>query len=87
MRRKLMGLVGACLMLLGLVVVADSAQAAPGDPKGSFDAVSRWPGGVRVQGWALDPDLVTAPTDVHVYVDGTGIACPVSTFSDAFGLG
>ncbi len=39
------------------------------DPFGSIDRVVRAPGGVRVDGWVLDPD-VGKPTDVHAYVDG-----------------
>lgn len=39
------------------------------DPFGSIDRVDRKPGGVRIAGWALDPD-VAEPTDIHVYVDG-----------------
>jgi hypothetical protein len=38
-------------------------------PFGSLDVVTPVPGGVRVAGWALDPDT-TASLDVHVYVDG-----------------
>jgi hypothetical protein len=41
------------------------------DAIGSFDRVSRGPGGVRVQGWALDPDTATS-SPVAVYVDGNG---------------
>ncbi len=39
------------------------------NPFGSFDAMSAVGGGVRVEGWALDPNT-TAPVDVHAYVDG-----------------
>lgn len=42
-------------------------------PFGSFDEATRLPGGVRVRGWAIDPDVAT-PTGVHVYVDGAGAA-------------
>ena len=42
----------------------------PHNPFGSVDEVSLVPGGgVRVAGWAIDPDG-TAPVDVHVYGDG-----------------
>ncbi len=48
-----------------------------GAPVGSFDWVLRAPGGVRVLGWALDPDRAD-PVEIHVYVDdvyaGQGIA-------------
>lgn len=39
------------------------------DPFGSFDLVSAGPTGVRVAGWALDPNA-TGTIDVHAYVDG-----------------
>jgi hypothetical protein len=38
-------------------------------PFGSLDVVSPVPGGVRVAGWAIDPDT-TESLDLHVYVDG-----------------
>jgi hypothetical protein len=38
-------------------------------PIGSIDVVQGSTGGVRVRGWALDPDT-TASIGVHVYVDG-----------------
>jgi hypothetical protein len=41
-------------------------------PVGSFDLIQRVPGGIRVAGWAIDPDT-TSPTEVHVYVDGWGV--------------
>ncbi|WIJ44213.1 hypothetical protein [Curtobacterium citreum] len=40
-------------------------------PQGSLDAVVAQPGGIRVTGWAWDPDT-TAAIPVHVYVDGAG---------------
>lgn len=43
------------------------------DPRGSLDAVTVANGRVTVAGWALDPE-VTAPIDVHVWVDGTRAA-------------
>jgi hypothetical protein len=39
------------------------------EPFGSLDRVDAAAGGLRVQGWALDPDRA-GPIDVHVYVDG-----------------
>jgi len=38
-------------------------------PYGSLDSVVAIPGGIRVSGWAVDPE-VTDSIDVHVYVDG-----------------
>ncbi len=43
------------------------------NPMGHLDAASRWGNGVRVRGWAIDPD-VTASILVHVYVDGHPVA-------------
>lgn len=40
-----------------------------GAPFGNVDSVSAEATGVRVQGWAIDPDTAE-PIDVHVYVDG-----------------
>ena len=40
-------------------------------PIGVIDSAAAVPGGVRVDGWALDPDT-TASIAVHVYVDGAG---------------
>src|SRR5690606_894618 len=39
------------------------------DPTGSFDGWVTSSPGIRVHGWALDPDT-TVPIGVHVYVDG-----------------
>ncbi len=47
------------------------ALAVSHTPFGAVDVVARVPGGIRVGGWAIDPDT-TAPVDVHVYVGGTG---------------
>ena len=56
-----------------------SATTAPGGPAavdpaarnpiGNLDAVRTTPEGIRVAGWALDPDT-TGPLDIHLYVDG-----------------
>lgn len=48
------------------------------NPIGALDAVEVGDGGVRVRGWALDPDR-TGPIPVHVYVDG--VLQPVVTAS------
>jgi hypothetical protein len=40
-------------------------------PFGSFDGLSRVPGGLRVSGWAIDPDTPD-PIEVHVYAGGGG---------------
>jgi hypothetical protein len=42
-------------------------------PIGNLDSVQVVSGGVRVTGWAIDPDTA-APITVHVYVDAVGTA-------------
>jgi hypothetical protein len=42
-------------------------------PIGYIDTLSSAPDTLTVTGWALDPDTA-ASTDVHVYVDGVGVA-------------
>jgi hypothetical protein len=44
-----------------------------GPPFGSLDSVTAVPGGVRVGGWAIDPDT-SVPIAVHVYVGSVGKA-------------
>lgn len=46
-------------------------------PFGSVDAIASEPTGVRVSGWALDPDTA-APVTVHAYVDGVFAATAVA---------
>jgi hypothetical protein len=71
MRRKLLAVMLACaLVCAGATVVAGPASAAAGDPFGNFETLVRYPGGLRLSGWALDPDVSSPPVDVHVYIDG-----------------
>ena len=44
-----------------------------GSPFGFLDSVVPAPGGVRVQGWAIDPDTPN-PIQVHAYIAGKGTA-------------
>lgn len=53
----------------GVWQVLRAATYGP-NPFGSFDRTALWPGGVRVSGWAIDPNT-SDPIDVDVYVDGT----------------
>lgn len=60
-------------------------------PLGHVDLVTRTPAGVRVGGWALDPDT-TAPIAVHLYVDnrllqGATASGDRPDVAAAFGLG
>ena len=48
-----------------------------GDPIGSLDSATGVSGGVTVGGWAIDPDTASA-IQVHVYVDGVGVATTAS---------
>jgi hypothetical protein len=41
------------------------------NPLGSFDVAAPSGAGIRVAGWALDPDT-SSPIQVHVYIDGAG---------------
>jgi hypothetical protein len=51
----------------------DAGGALGNDPAGAVDAgvAGR---AVTVSGWALDANALTSPLDVHVYVDGAGVA-------------
>jgi hypothetical protein len=50
-------------------LVACRVVEVQGRPFGNLERVSSAPGGVRVEGWTLDPETTDA-LDVHVYVDG-----------------
>ncbi|WP_341975319.1 hypothetical protein LTA6_003680 [Microbacterium sp. LTA6] len=50
-----------------------SVTAKSGSPVGSVPTAKAVSGGVKVTGWALDPDTVS-PATVHVYVDSVGVA-------------
>ncbi|MGH9283484.1 MAG: DNRLRE domain-containing protein, partial [Acidimicrobiales bacterium] len=60
------------------------------DPYGAVDLAEAGVGGVRVAGWAIDPDT-TAPIPVHVYVGAAGTAVTADGYRPdvgaAFGLG
>ncbi|GCE77689.1 N-acetylmuramoyl-L-alanine amidase [Cellulomonas biazotea] len=47
-------------------------------PIGVVDSATTSPGTLTLTGWALDPDT-SSPVDVHVYVDGVGVALTAST--------
>ncbi|MEO7375170.1 MAG: hypothetical protein ABI074_00645, partial [Nakamurella sp.] len=53
--------------------------AAP-QPQGRFDATAQvGPDGMEVRGWAIDPANSGGTADVHVYVDGRGVALKADT--------
>jgi GH25 family lysozyme M1 (1,4-beta-N-acetylmuramidase) len=77
---------GGSNRLIGCTVV----NVPAGDPFGVVDSVGVGRGYVDVAGWSIDPDT-TAPNDVHVYVDGVGVATTASLsrpdVGAAFGFG
>ena len=56
--------------LLGCPTV--TSRATP--PTGNLETVRAVGGQVTVSGWTWDPDTSSTPTDVHVYIDGVGVA-------------
>jgi hypothetical protein len=48
-----------------------ACRSIPVSPMGLLDSATRTPAGVRVRGWALDPET-DDPVDVHVYLNGIG---------------
>jgi hypothetical protein len=58
-----------------------------GAPFGALDRVDPAVGGVRVAGWAADPDVPAGRIPVHVYVGGVGTAITADNpRGDLFGL-
>ena len=55
-----------------------TVQTGPDDPKGNFEAMSQVSAGVRLTGWALDPDTSNS-IEVDVY-EGTCCANPRGAF-------
>ena len=47
----------------------DKGGLPAGSPMGALESVSLLPGGVKVDGWALDPETVD-PVSVEISVDG-----------------
>jgi spore germination protein YaaH len=56
----------------GIYGVMRSYMYGP-NPFGNFEGVSAWPGGVRMTGWAIDPNATT-PINVDIYSDGKFVA-------------
>ena len=54
----------------GNKLVGSRMVVVGGHPYGSLDSAVGQAGGIRVSGWAIDPDTASA-TKVHVYVDGS----------------
>ena len=79
---------GANTLLLCKSVVAEDTPTAP--PYGVIDSIIPSATGVTVSGWTVDPDT-TASTDIHVYIDGVGVAARADQVrpdvAAAFGMG
>lgn len=56
-------------VLLGEVGVTVPSSPT-GTPLGNGDAITGSIGGASTAGWAFDPDVPTAPVEIHTYVDG-----------------
>ena len=75
LRRAVVVLASALALVAAAPSDAGAQTVAPrpaGAPTGAFDAILRVPGGIRVVGWALDPDS-PASIDVHVYAGTVGV--------------
>lgn len=73
----------AGVMAVGGVILPAGAEAEPsGNPVGYLDTVTAVSGGVRVTGWALDPNTV-ASVEVHIYVDGKGVSLGAASVARA----
>src|SRR3954452_23455208 len=69
MRKQIIALAGAA-MLLAVGPITAGAAGQPPSPIGTVDAAaSNGHGGIHVAGWAFDPNT-TAPIAVRVYIDG-----------------
>ncbi len=56
-----------------------SVTVPTGSPFGWVDVVNPRAGAIDIAGWAIDPDTAN-PTQVHVYVDGVGVALTASGY-------
>jgi hypothetical protein len=54
------------------------------DPFGALDVIARAPNGIRVGGWAIDPDTAGS-IDMHIYVDGIPTAVPTNVARNDIG--
>jgi hypothetical protein len=69
----------ACPGNAGYAILAPLLNAvrplvAYGYPVGGVDVARRQPNAIQVKGWTADPDAARTPIQVHVYVDGRGVA-------------
>ena|GEM_PF-4729935 len=62
-----------------------TVPAASRDPLGYFDAAELSGDSVHLTGWALDPDELQTPIDVHHSAGLTGLGCRTVDVRDAFG--
>jgi cell wall-associated NlpC family hydrolase len=75
----LAGLTASVATLGAAAVPASAAPPGPHDPFGSVTSVTAVTGGLRFNGWAVDPDARTANATVVVVVDGRVNAATAST--------
>lgn len=72
------GSVAVCLYAINIgsganvLLGCKTVDVAGPDPFGAYDALTSPAGGkLRLRGWSIDPNEVTAPLDMHVYVGGS----------------
>jgi hypothetical protein len=76
------GLRNVCVTAVNLLGGSDAQLVCRnvfvgGAPFGSLDLVHPVPGGIRVAGWAIDPDTAS-PAALSISVDGTVVATPAA---------
>lgn len=69
---RLVRALSVVVLAAGVLILPSSSLSAAtaGSPWGYLDTATRVSGGLRVTGWAIDPN-VSGSIEVHVYVDGT----------------
>lgn len=76
----------ACILVAGTALATPSTSAAQTaartNPFGVVDRVNRAPGGIRLVGWALDPDT-TSPIEIHVHRGTTPVATATANLARA----
>jgi len=75
----------AALLAIALAVPADANPPRPHDPFGKVRRVAAVAGGVRVAGWAADPDELSSNITIGLLVDGVSwVAAAPTSVADAF---
>jgi hypothetical protein len=60
--------------ILGSLLERVKPRVAYGYPLGNLEIARRRPTAINVRGWTADPDVPNQAIQVHVYVDGRGVA-------------